>query len=47
MSERILLVDDKPQNRRLIEAMLVPYGYAISSASSGEEALQTSSCSMW
>ena len=40
MSERILLVDDKPQNRRLIEAMLVPYGYAISSASSGEEALQ-------
>lgn len=39
MSERVLLVDDKEQNRRLIEAMLAPYGYAISSASSGEEAL--------
>lgn len=42
MSERILLVDDKPQNRRLIEAMLAPYGYVISSASSGEEALRLS-----
>jgi CheY-like chemotaxis protein len=38
--ERILVIDDKPQNRRLIEAMLAPYGYSISSASSGEEALQ-------
>ncbi len=40
MPERILLVDDKAQNRRLIEAMLAPYGYTISTASSGEEALQ-------
>jgi len=40
VSERILLIDDKPQNSRLIEAMLAPYGYAISSASSGEEALR-------
>jgi CheY-like chemotaxis protein len=40
MPERILVIDDKPQNRRLIEAMLAPYGYSISSASSGEEALQ-------
>lgn len=40
MAERILVIDDKPQNRRLIEAMLSPYGYAIASASSGEEALQ-------
>jgi len=40
VAERILVIDDKPQNRRLIEAMLSPYGYAIASASSGEEALQ-------
>jgi CheY-like chemotaxis protein len=40
VSERILLVDDNPQNRRLIEAMLTPYGYLIASASSGDEALQ-------
>ncbi len=40
MAERILLVDDQAQNRRLIEAMLGPYGYTISFASSGEEALQ-------
>jgi len=40
VSGRILLVDDKPQNCRLIEAMLAPYGYAVSSVSSGEEALR-------
>jgi len=40
VAERILLVDDQAQNRRLIEAMLGPYGYTISFASSGEEALQ-------
>lgn len=40
MGERILIVDDKPQNRRLIEAMLERYGYALRSASSGEEALE-------
>src|SRR6266498_1363890 len=40
MAERILVVDDKPQNHRLIEALLAPYGYAISSAASGEEAIR-------
>ena len=40
MAERILLVDDKSQNRRLIEAMLTPYGYTTSTASSGDEALK-------
>ncbi len=39
MTERILLVDDEPQNLRLLEAILAPYGYAISAASSGDEAL--------
>ena len=40
MADRILVVDDQPQHHRLIEAMLAPYGYAISAASSGEEALE-------
>jgi len=40
VAERILVVDDKPQNHRLIQAMLAPYGYAIASASSGEEAVR-------
>jgi CheY-like chemotaxis protein len=40
MAERILVVDDKPQNHRLIEALLAPYGYAIASAASGEEAIR-------
>jgi CheY-like chemotaxis protein len=40
VAERILVVDDKPQNHRLIEAMLAPYGYAVLSASSGEEAVR-------
>ncbi len=40
MPERILLVDDQPENRRFLEAVLEPYGYAISSASSGAEALR-------
>lgn len=39
-SERILLVDDKPQNRRLLEGMLAPYGYDLRSAGSGDEALR-------
>ncbi len=42
MSERrarILAVDDKPENIRLLEAVLVPSGYEVIGASSGEEAL--------
>lgn len=41
MEGRILLVDDQPQNLRLLEAMLGPYGYRLSSASSGDEAIRT------
>jgi CheY-like chemotaxis protein len=40
VSERILIVDDQAGDRRLVEAMLVPYGYEISAVSSGEEALE-------
>ncbi|HEV8228880.1 MAG TPA: response regulator [Candidatus Limnocylindria bacterium] len=40
MPERILLVDDRPANLRLLEAVLSPYGYSISTASSGEDALR-------
>lgn len=36
----ILVVDDQPQNIDLLEAYLVPYGYAIVSATNGEDALQ-------
>jgi putative two-component system response regulator len=35
----ILVVDDQPQNMELLEAHLVPQGYAIVTAASGEEAL--------
>jgi CheY-like chemotaxis protein len=35
----ILVVDDLPQNVRLLEAVLVPRGYEVVSAASGEEAL--------
>jgi class 3 adenylate cyclase len=38
--ERILVVDDVPANVRLLEAILVPAGLAVSSASSGPEALE-------
>jgi adenylate cyclase len=38
--ERILVVDDVPANVRLLEAILVPAGFAVSSASSGPEALE-------
>src|SRR5688572_17696892 len=41
MAQRILLVDDQPQNLRLLEAILGPYGYSISSASSGDEAMRS------
>ena len=36
---RILAVDDKPENIRLLEAVLTPAGYDVIGASSGEEAL--------
>ena len=35
----ILVVDDQPQNVRLLDAVLSPRGYRVLSASSGEEAL--------
>jgi len=38
--ERILVVDDVPANVRLLEAILVPSGFAVSSASSGPGALE-------
>jgi adenylate cyclase len=37
--QKLLLVDDLPQNLRLLEAILEPHGYELVSASSGEEAL--------
>ena len=40
MDQRILLVDDQPQNLRLLEGILGPYGYAISAASSGDDAMR-------
>ena len=36
----ILVVDDQTQNNDLLEAYLVPEGYEIIKATSGEEALQ-------
>ena len=36
---RILIVDDEPHNRRLLEVMLGPEGFHLLTASSGEEAL--------
>ena len=36
----ILVVDDQPQNIELLEAYLVPQGYEIVSAASGEDALE-------
>jgi class 3 adenylate cyclase/CheY-like chemotaxis protein len=37
---RILVVDDMPANIRLLEAILVPAGFAVTTASSGPEALE-------
>jgi adenylate cyclase len=37
---KILVVDDVPQNVRLLEAVLSSNGYAVSAASSGQEALE-------
>jgi class 3 adenylate cyclase/CheY-like chemotaxis protein len=39
MSARILVVDDVPQNIRLLEAVLAPRGYDVASAASGQEGL--------
>jgi signal transduction histidine kinase/DNA-binding NarL/FixJ family response regulator len=36
---RILIVDDEPANRRLLEAILVPEGYSVSQAENGDQAL--------
>jgi len=36
----ILVVDDQPRNIELLEAHLVPQGYGIISAASGEDALK-------
>ena len=36
---RILVVDDTPQNVRLLEAILIPRGYAVVTAPSGQQAL--------
>jgi adenylate cyclase len=36
---RILVVDDTPQNIRLLEAVLLPRGYTVLTATSGEQAL--------
>ncbi|HBA59493.1 MAG TPA: two-component system response regulator [Elusimicrobia bacterium] len=38
--KQILVVDDRPENIELLEAFLVPQGYAVIKASTGEEALQ-------
>ena len=37
---KVLVVDDTPQNVRVLEAMLAPRGYSVSTATSGAEALQ-------
>ena len=38
--QKLLIVDDLPQNVRLLEAILQPHAYELVSASSGEEALE-------
>ncbi|KAF0144170.1 MAG: response regulator [Nitrospirae bacterium] len=39
MSEKILCVDDEPQNLKLLEAMLVPRGYVVVLSDNGADAL--------
>jgi class 3 adenylate cyclase/CheY-like chemotaxis protein len=39
-ASHVLVVDDQPQNIRLLEAILTPRGYDVLTASSGEEALK-------
>ena len=36
---RLLVIDDTPQNGRLLEAMLTPHGYTVGLALSGREGL--------
>ena len=36
---RILIVDDEPYNRQLLEVMLAPEGYLLQTAARGEDAL--------
>ena len=36
----LLVVDDVPQNARLLDAVLTPRGYRVTTAGSGEEALR-------
>jgi adenylate cyclase len=40
MTATILVVDDVPQNVRLLEAVLAPRGYTVVAATSGEQALE-------
>ena len=40
MTDRILLVEDDPVSRRLMATMLTDFGYVVTSAASGDEALQ-------
>ena len=57
MSERVLIVDDDPVQRRLVEAMVGKFGYTPVIAESGEQAVamltggrltaSTASCSTW
>ena len=44
---RILVVDDEPLNRQLIEVILAAEGYELRMASSGEEALDIIGKSQW
>jgi len=37
--QRILVVDDEPQMRRVLRAALVAHGYEVAEAASGEEAI--------
>jgi CheY-like chemotaxis protein len=40
MSKRILVVEDRPDNRQIIRDMLAPTDYEITEVESGEEALK-------
>ena len=39
MSDRILIVDDEPTGRQLLEDLLMPQGYDLAFACNGSEAL--------